>query len=59
MNNSAAVFSPQVSAGAPCPVGQSYAGEAILLEVRPKHAAGRAAALGPAGQLLPMGPLAF
>lgn len=57
--NSIAVLSPQVSAGAPCPVGQSHASEVILLEVRPEHSAGRAAALGPTGQLLPMGPLAF
>ena len=53
-------YSPtQVSAGAPCPVGQSHAGEIVLLETWPKHPAGGATALGSVSQPLQMGPLAF
>lgn len=42
------ILSPQLGAGAPRSVGQPNAGEIILLEVWPEHAADRAAALGPA-----------
>lgn len=48
----------QVGGGDPGPVGQPHAGEAVVLEARSEHAAGGAAALGPAGQPLPVGPLA-
>lgn len=57
--DSIVILFPQVSDGDPCPVGQSYASEAFLLEVWPEHFADRAAALGPTSQLFPMGPLAF
>lgn len=49
----------QVSARASCTMGQSYAGEALLLETWSKHAPGGAAPLGLTGQWFPMGSLAF
>lgn len=44
------VLAQQVSARASCTMGQSYAGEALLLETWSKHASGGAAPLGLTGQ---------
>lgn len=53
------VLFQQVSARASCTMGQSYAGEALLLETWSKHTPGGAAPLGLTGQWFPMGSLAF